>query len=616
MAMRRVVVFGAVLILVAVGIVVAVYGADEKTRLRVNVSGLPAAVRAKVTVAGPDRRSYDVTGTDERDVGPGVYTVAIDGVHSGRATHYPVEDRYQVAVVAGRTTVASAAYRVEIPDSTKVMRPGTDIVRVAGERVYVRADSVQAERLAPGHHLVAGEGPGVPHMLVRRVESVAREGDQVVVETAPARLDEALPAGLVQIKKAPIGVFQPVAHSGKRDPLLEMDFSFNARSRACAEDEESHPSSISSKISYRLDDVDLSFDGSDIEWDVVPPWNAWASVTAAATLSMDHSFTTDIEAVLKCEVDADRDIRMGCASLVGHIARVGPITFRCDFKVVGSASVETSATWHTGRIKARTVAGLEFGYHTKNGFHADPTLEADLIGARPEAPEHESSFGANVGLHLGLKGEDAAGIAELSLGFRVTAGPKVTSTLTDFRGELEIKPKLVAEANLGKGPIKVGEEFEARLPGHTTTLWEMSRPSALPSPTPTTSSPTPTPTRSPPTPSPGRIDAFFVSAWDTGGGNCCYAKIDADGAGLFTTRFGGSGSAHTMNVSLRPRAGELVGTVTRYRRDSEAPKLGIAVGSPVVVKRDGRYTVKVYANGRDFGFFCRIDTEPKTRCAD
>lgn len=181
--------------------------------LRVELTGLPANAAGQVTVNGPGG-AYTITASDERLVTPGMYTLTIHPVHVGATTYYPADDRQEVTVDPRPRITTTAAYRVAVPDTTKILDPADPaIIAVRANLIDVAANSRLAERIHPGDHLVSGEGPRVPHLLVRQVASVSRSGNRVVVDTIPASFDEALPVGLVRFDTIDgLKVIRPAAY--------------------------------------------------------------------------------------------------------------------------------------------------------------------------------------------------------------------------------------------------------------------------------------------------------------------------------------------------------------------------------------------------------------------
>ncbi|MFD9950160.1 hypothetical protein ACFWYW_56965 [Nonomuraea sp. NPDC059023] len=608
-------------LLASVGVVIIVVARFQpETLLRIDIPGLPPNTAARVVVSGPQSTTYTVTATDVRAVPPGHYSLAIHPVRSGAQVYYPTDDVRRVTVVQGRATTARAAYRVVIPDTTTVLQPARDVVQVRGAQVHVRAGSPMAGALAVGRYLISGEGPGVPHMLVRRVEATRRAGDRITVDTAPAASEDALPAGVVRVRQRSLSLMRPVAHTD--DPLASVEFSADTKLRACSTKDEA--SAVSAKITYELKEASFDFtgDGPEVAWKKafgVPYAPKSVSLAIGAQLTLTHGIEADIEAALTCEME--RAIPLGCASLPGEIARIGPISLECEFNIIGKAKAEAKATWHSGKIEAQTRIGFEAGYDSDDGgFHGDADLDNDLVNNPPDIPEHESSFGASLGFEIGLKGKDPIpfGTAEVSLGFRVTAGPEITSSRQEFKGEFKIEPELKAEGKIGAFGQEIKADGTVNLGDRVFTLWRIPR--ATPIPTPSLSAPVSDPARTPSSSSRPDMPRFFLQEWGTGGGNCCYGIIRRNYTGQFGTR-AGAGTARDVYVVLWPAGENLAGRVTRATRErarglhARTEEISSLQGAPVRVERTGRHTIKVFVDGELFSSLCDIpidDGRPPT----
>ncbi|AVT39622.1 hypothetical protein [Plantactinospora sp. BB1] len=214
-----------IVLLASVGL--AASGGPDLARLRVVITGLPPGVVAHVGVAGPAGSSYMVTASEERRVPPGVYTVTIESVRGADTTFHPADERHEVVVEPGRTTLAAAPYRVAIPDTTEVLDPNDPgILEIRGLRVVFAAGSLRAAALQPGDHLISGVGTRVPHLLVRRVAAVRHSGDRILVDTQPATFDEALPAGVIRLDAVDgLTLLRPAAFAPDDEPKPLVEFS-------------------------------------------------------------------------------------------------------------------------------------------------------------------------------------------------------------------------------------------------------------------------------------------------------------------------------------------------------------------------------------------------------
>jgi len=101
------------------------------------------------------------------------------------------------------TELPSAEPGVLIPDTTKVLS-GETVERLAsisadGALFTFTEPTGQLEELAPGDVIVGNVSEQAPDGFLRRVAKVSREGGQVVVHTNPARIEDAIEQGAVQL---------------------------------------------------------------------------------------------------------------------------------------------------------------------------------------------------------------------------------------------------------------------------------------------------------------------------------------------------------------------------------------------------------------------------------
>ncbi|MFC0527701.1 hypothetical protein [Phytohabitans kaempferiae] len=610
MVPRRVSLSVVVVLLASVALVAS--RGPASTSLRVEVTGLPSGVVGHVEVVGPDGSRYTITATDERRVPPGVHVVTIGSVKGSAVTFHPADERHEVVVEAGRTTSTAAPYRVAIPDTTEVLDPDDPaILEVRDLKVVFAAGSPQAAALESGDHLISGEGERVPHMLVRRVAAVTSNGDTIVVDTEPATFDEALPAGVIRLETAEgLTILRPASFTptDRPDPLVEFSHTLSLRDPACtrgqAGDEQSGARRNAGSVRYQIDDLDLDLDG-EFSWDGIV--NPTVSVSAGATLAVADTAEGTFEMAVRCAIERDRTIRLGCASVLARIIRIGPIRLGCDLKVVGEAFLEAKGSWKTGVIQSQTSLGFEAGYRSdEGGFHGDRFLTGEETSQPPAAPDVEVSFGASIGLRAELTGQDPVGIAKLTLALDIKAGPTFTSDLAGLRGDFKATPAVTVSARLGRGFLKWDGEAKVNLPDMEIPLWRTTRPTTTPS-----APPSPTPTSSP-TPR-VVIPDQFVGRW-AGPLNPDGGEIHEDGTARFVWRYDGPQGRQdvVLDMVLRPDGGGLVGTVTRTTTETHRPggeverEPGPHPDAPVSIGLDSGigYVIYVLVDGEPFGNFC------------
>ncbi|QOC94360.1 hypothetical protein [Micromonospora craniellae] len=495
--LRRTILSVVIVLLATVGL--AASGRPVPTRLRVAITGLPPGVVAHVGVAGPAGTHYTLTATDERRVPAGVYRVTIESVRSVDTTFHPADERHEVLVEPGRTTLAAAPYRVAIPDTTEVLDPDDPgILEIRGLRVVFAAGSPQAAALQPGDHLISGIGTRVPHMLVRRVAAMHYDGDRVVVDTQPATFDEALPAGVIRLDLVDgLTLLRPAAfaHGDEPEPLVEFSRTLSFEDSDCSPAENppgrsSGERSSAGSLAYKLDTVDLDLDG-EFAWDGIV--NPTVSTFIGAAMTLEGRSEAEFTMAVKCSVKSEHDIQIGCASVLARIVRIGPIRLGCDFKVVGEAFAAAEGSWKSEAMRSRTSLGFEVGYRSESGgFHRDRFLVGEEFAEKPTAPQVEFSFGVSAGLSAELTGKDPFGIAELTVALDVKVGPTVISDSAGFRGDFKAVPTVAVGARLGRGFLKWEGEAKVPLPGLELNLWSIERPPAPPSASPS-ASPSPAP---------------------------------------------------------------------------------------------------------------------------
>ncbi|WUI02628.1 hypothetical protein OHR68_12735 [Spirillospora sp. NBC_00431] len=448
--MLRISALGLVVVLGVAITIMVLSRSGESATLRVVVTGLPAGVRAGIAVSGPSTK-YELTGSDEREVPEGDFAIVVGPARSAAASHYPEKTSHRVVVREGRRNVFNVAYRITIPDTTKVLNSSNgSVLDVRGATVELAENAPEAAGLVRGDHLIAAEGPNVPHLLVRRVKSIKRSADRVVVTTVPAALDKALPAGVIRFDAAEHKLARPAGGRGNRtparadDPLIDWAYTLDYESDFCS-GADRHEASAAGRITYQLGDAGFSLDDEKtfLEWSAAPPS---ASLGVGIDFGMTHSFRADIDAAIRCGYDRELEIPYLCDKLTATIVRIGPFRMDCVAEITGELSVEASGQWHTGDVKIRTSVGASAGYD--GGFYVRPELEARSIGDRPKAPSVDASVTAKAGLTIGLEGGDSAGIATVRLSVNVAAGPEAIRDDTGYSIDLVIRPTVMAGIKL------------------------------------------------------------------------------------------------------------------------------------------------------------------------
>ena len=94
---------------------------------------------------------------------------------------------------------------VVIPTTTKVLDDLTmqnlSSVTEGGSRLSFSGTTAQLGSISPGDVVIAGVHNDTPQGLLRKVASVSTEGDQVVIYTIPATLEDAIQDGTIEINR-------------------------------------------------------------------------------------------------------------------------------------------------------------------------------------------------------------------------------------------------------------------------------------------------------------------------------------------------------------------------------------------------------------------------------
>lgn len=447
-----------------------------RTRLRVEVTGLPSGVAGRVVVEG--RVRYTLGGTDERDVPPGSYTIEVGDVRGPASRVLPVDRTTTVEVPPNTTGTAAAAYRVVIPDATTVLdpaRPG--ITGVSGATVRFARDAPQVATLVPGRVFIVGEGPRTPTVLIRRVLAITRTRTEVVVTTRAARLDEALPAGVIRIDTgpAPLSADPP---GGSENPLLSFDLG--------SKDLEADEKRNGCKLVGRDQGTEVKFELSslrlrprlDLGWDASGMY-----VTAGLTVSVEQSFSAEVRRAVDCTWKLDEDTARTtldriCRRQLGKILHIGVIRLACRATPVGTLTVKTQA--QLASFEQSTTASKSFAA-TFPPDHAakDPgKLDKASVDPRVKIPPIDSNatgeveVSGNGGLKFGLTGGDVLGVVTVQLAIRATIGGKFAID-TGGHVRASIPAEVALTADLALDPIiKKKWEKSADLIAWHENLWE------------------------------------------------------------------------------------------------------------------------------------------------
>jgi hypothetical protein len=198
---RRAVVYGVLVALLA--FFVACSADPPPTGLRVEVSGVRSGAAARVEVSGPGGvRVFEHSDTWQAK--PGRYVVKIEPVREGDATLRATESRLTVEVRESTVQTVRAAYRIMIPDHTKIAdAANSPIVSMTDTEVTLKEGAYAAD-LRPGHVIASGATSVVGDAFAARVDSIRSGPDATRVATVvQVPMLFALPRMVLRVQSAP-----------------------------------------------------------------------------------------------------------------------------------------------------------------------------------------------------------------------------------------------------------------------------------------------------------------------------------------------------------------------------------------------------------------------------
>jgi hypothetical protein len=209
----------------------------RQTVLVVEVGGLPGEANADVTVTGPGGLNRKVTKTERfSDAAPGQYSLAMGAVEVSDGTRHPLAAQQTVDVRAGETTTALADYPTLIPKTTRILEAaGLNLIAATPGELTFAADSKGVRDIRPGEIIAAGVGPKTPRGLLRKVSAVREVNGRIVVDSVPARLEDAIPEGEYAVDTELAAPDQPITNrlrgAGKAGP--EVVTQLRLKGKAC-----------------------------------------------------------------------------------------------------------------------------------------------------------------------------------------------------------------------------------------------------------------------------------------------------------------------------------------------------------------------------------------------
>ncbi|MFC9694403.1 TolB family protein [Kribbella sp. NPDC056951] len=392
--------------------------APRTGQLVVEVSGLPPETAGRVTVEGAAGFRQAVTSSTTLKVAPGKYVVRVDPVDLPDAKTYPADELWSANVVAGGAATVRAAYKILIPDTTVVLDPEAPglVSPSTGKQLSFEAATAGLKDVRAGHFVVIAEGPKTPELVVRKVLSVQKAAGRINLDTAPASLEQAVPRGVLRFEAA--DKLKPVSYQ-EAGVLAEID-TWKHRLGQCG---------ISSpRISYKIRDFDLNFDGSDLEWSA-SPLNPYVKLTLKSRFG--YQSTIGLEAGLGGHCSHDDEVKLvSLPKRFTKAIKIGKVkvngTINLVFKAEVAATAAATAAWtqtvdFTAQAEARSGRGAgvdsDFsGWPPKFAFTGSPKVDGKLSGS------------LKMGFRLRFSSGDALNFIEVGPSYDLTDGVRFTIT--------------------------------------------------------------------------------------------------------------------------------------------------------------------------------------------
>jgi hypothetical protein len=265
---RRVVVYGVLVTLTA--IFVACSADVRATELRVDVSGVRSA--AHVVVSGPGG-SRVFEHSDTWEVKPGRYLVKIEPVREGKATLRATESRLTVEVRAATVKEVRAAYRVMVPDYTRIADASNSPILSATDTEVTLKDGAYAADLRPGQVIASGATPVVAEAFAARVDSIRSGPDATRIATVvQVPMLFAMPRMVLRVESAPENRAYSLPRraedvdlfpGGPDGPSIEGEsWTEVSMTENCSQG--------GPTLSYNLDDLDARFKVTEFEFSMDP----------------------------------------------------------------------------------------------------------------------------------------------------------------------------------------------------------------------------------------------------------------------------------------------------------------------------------------------------------
>lgn len=389
-----------------------------------------------------------------------------------------------VTIGRGKSGHVTVDYRIAVSDKARILDytgPGLARSTTGNEKeLLFRADAKSAQNLEVGDILLAAEGPKTPLGLLRRVVSLERRGDLLAVQTASARLNEAMPKAVLRFTRTPPKAstpeseMRPAAYRAE-DPSPtpeekpgegEFAIKMNTWQQKLKHGEVACGTGVPLvKLETTWPNVDLS--GSEIGFNLRDA--VWADIQAKVEYSAKVTLGTPHGAQCSYEYESP-DLFKLPARLV-KLVRVGPFSVRPA--VTGIGGLEAKAE---GGMKIESGGKQDWKFTSRLSLlpHASGTLDGPKPFTTSISGVSEGKLKGKLGLRIKLEASDL--IEVFITDFYLDAALALEGSVDPLAGQGKVEG--FAEAGVGI-EFKPGE-FKTREIGATFaspkyTFWESDK---------------------------------------------------------------------------------------------------------------------------------------------
>lgn len=466
------------------------------------MAGLPDGARAAVTVEGPNGYTYELAGDDEREVEAGDYIISAAPVSAHGSTFYADFDFREITAEAGQTTNFEVDYRIEIPDSTRVIDSSTSHVRpsVDGDELTLPLQLTPEDIDRAEHVIVTGANTD-SGVVVKRIEAVRWEADIVVISGDDVPLLEAMPKGVIKLGgEAPASEAQVVpasylpsgpvftrTHLAAGDPVFEVGFGGLQSGILSGRADKNYPDVKNVRgCAFEVPPTKFSLDDFAIILDGEFAWSVPASerkVSVSLTVRGSYTITVEGSIEAKCSIEAHlEDIHLDkiCKFLgASKIVRAGPINLDCE------VTAAIKANLHLPRSEEKTERSGSFTYAARAALY--PNFDVD---GEPISQSHGDLFStkwSNAKYAVEMTAEVAIG-GELTKLVGAAIAVEQALAIEESQEEIKVpyKGKIFVKLEVGEGDTQLTQELQ--IFHWSTNLYYLAKNSGeepTPSPEPT-----------------------------------------------------------------------------------------------------------------------------------